>query len=130
MTGERLDRLAEQTWAKLLARIGVPFFVTIVIPIIGWLGLQYVSGIEARAQAQITILAKQLEAINQDRAQRRVENQQVVSKLSDTLNSVSSTMSVIQATATAQYQEVRGRLEELSRRQDRMEDRLNSSVPR
>lgn len=128
MRRPNLEAVAESVWLRLLARVGVPLFITIIIPVTGWLGTQYLIGIQDKMQSQITLLTNQLSAINVDRELRREEQQAIVAKLSDTLNSISVTMGVIQATATSQYQESKGRLDDINRRMDRMEDRINSPV--
>lgn len=109
-----LEKLAEQTWAKLLARIGVPFFVTLVLPLTGWLGLQYLIGLQDKMQVQINLLNGQLGEIKADRVDRQKQQAEIVRSLNSTLNDVQRTMGIIQQ-----------KLENMDDRQDRSDTRID-----
>lgn len=121
----KLDHFVESVWLRLVARVGVPAFVTLFLPAAGWLGWNWYDAQQEKTQTQISILNKQLESINTDRQERQKDSAIVVKSLTDTLNDVQRTMVSISATQDAQYKEVSKRVDALDRRQERMEDRIN-----
>lgn len=121
ITRNGLDQAAESVYAKLLARYVMPFAVVALLGIFGWLMPRWIDGLEKNIDLKVQQVQIQVDAIKTEQLRRT----DYFGKISDTLLSIQQASSAQQATASAQYQELKEDSKDNSRRIDRLEDRLN-----
>jgi hypothetical protein len=131
------EAVVESLTLRAINRFGVPLFTGTLV-VIGYLAWQYFDvKVLTAIDAYQTTNEQKLDEIRRDVQAGHERGIAAGQKLAETLDKVQSTLADVQraaaaqqATATAQYQELKGADGVHERRLERLEDRLNNGGPR
>lgn len=118
--GGRLERLAENSLAKFVARYVVPLCLALG----AWLGPRYIDGIVDGLQKQINQNVASLDILRDELRSGRERNIAIALETTKALAEVQRSAAALAATADARYQELKGLADDSRRRIERTEDRL------
>lgn len=115
--------VVEANVLKLVTRVLVPIFLAIG----AWLGPRYLDQIVENLRQQITTATALAQKTAADVQYDRTQNLQVQNQLTQALADVQRAAASQQATATAQYQELKSNQSDMGHRVDRLEDKVDGN---